>query len=129
MLFNFFKRKENRSHLRLNIYHLAKYSRLTTEPQSHVIACSIEDISRGGVCLFTDEDLPVSSVIKVYINFPQFHQPVSALAKVIWTKRIGKSNRYNIGIQFLDIENIFQEIIAKRLDSLNKMVKKRRRGE
>lgn len=122
----FFKKEERRRVPRLSVYHLAKYYRLSPEPHSHIITCSVKDIGKGGVCLRTEEDLPVFSVLQLYINFPQFHEPISTLAKVMWTKKLGKGNKYEVGIQFLDIENIFQEVIAKRLDAVNKIIKKGR---
>lgn len=121
----FFKKKEKRTSPRFTIYHLAKYHHLTPEPSGHLVTCSVKDIAGGGVCLRTEEELPVSTVIQLYINLPQFSQPVSTLAKVIWTRKLDRTNRYESGIQFLDIEGIFREVITERLDSLNKIVKKR----
>ncbi len=121
---NMLRQKEERKFPRLNAYHLAKY-RLVSKPQDQVVVTSIKDISGGGTCMRVEEKLPVSSVIQLYINFPQFSHPIPSLAKVIWIKKVGRTNRYDVGIQFLEIEEVLHREIVKRIDYVSKIIKEK----
>jgi len=123
MKINMIKKKEKRAYLRLPVYHLVKY-RLTSQPKEEPpVITSIKDVSGGGIYLRLDEHLPVSTVIQLYINFPQIPQPIPTLAKVVWIKQLGKSKRYEAGVQFLEIEDAFRQAIIKRVESVRKITK------
>ena len=109
------KKETKERSARAKVYHLAKY-RLASEPSKEPGMTSIENIGRGGVCIYLDGDLPASSVVQLYINLPPIHQSIPTLAKVVWTKRIGRTNRYKAGLQFLEIEEVAQQSIGKRVD-------------
>lgn len=119
---NTIEQKERRRQSRLNAYHLVKYL-LATEQQGPVLA-SVKDISAGGLCLRTREKLPVSGVIQLHINFPQLQEAIPTTAKVIWVRKLGKVNRYEAGIQFLNIEQAFRDLIIKRIDGVNEITAK-----
>lgn len=112
---------DKRKHLRLHVYHLAKYRSLS-DPNGPLITAHIKDIGGGGACLCLEECLPVSTVIQLYINFPQSPQPVKSLAKVAWTRKIGKSNSYESGLQFIEIEEAYRREIISRIESVKKEV-------
>ena len=115
------EKNEKRKHTRLGVYHLVKY-RLVSELDKGEFLTSIKDISDGGLCLRTNEKLPISSMIQLYINFPSFPKPVSSLAKVVWVNQVGKMNKYDTGIQFSDIEEALRSEIARRVESVIKKV-------
>jgi c-di-GMP-binding flagellar brake protein YcgR len=110
---------DKRQHPRLHVYHLAKY-RLTSNPNSPLVTAHIKDIGGGGACLCLEESLPVSTIIQLYINFPLLPQPVKSLAKVAWTRKIGKSNSYESGLQFIEIEEAYRRQIISRIESVKK---------
>lgn len=116
--------KERRKYIRLKAYHLAKY-RCLSNPEKPAVTASIKDIGGGGVCLRVEEQIPVSSILQIYINFPQMPQAIPCLAKVVWAKKLGKTNRYELGIQFLEIEDIFRQTIIKRIGSVHKRLNER----
>lgn len=118
------RKKEKRKYPRLNAYHLVKY-RLISSPQAELVTASIKDISGGGFCLRTEEGLPVSTGIQLFINFPQFSQPIPSLAKVVWIKKLGKSKRYELGLQFLEIEEVLRQEITKRIDYVRRRVRRK----
>src|SRR3989338_4220601 len=109
---------------RAKVYHLAKY-RLVSESSKEPVMTSIENIGRGGVCIYLDGDLPCSSVVQLYISLPQIQQPIPTLAKVVWTKRIGRTNRYKAGLQFLEIEALAQQSIEKRVGFVDEHLRKK----
>lgn len=117
------KIKERRVYPRLGIYHLAKY-RLISRPQEPLVVASVKDISGGGIRLKVDEKIPLSSVIQVYINFPHISEPIPSLAKVVWIRKIHRSNRYEVGLQFLEMENILRQAVIKQVENVTKITNK-----
>ncbi|MDD5428454.1 MAG: PilZ domain-containing protein [Candidatus Omnitrophica bacterium] len=114
---------DKRKHPRINVYHLAKYCLPSGSNQTTIIT-GIKNIGAGGICLQTEEPLPVGSVIQVYINFPKAPKPVPALAKVVWVNHSKKKNCFDVGMNFVDIEQAFSSSIIKSVDAVNKISKK-----
>lgn len=107
--------KERRNYYRLHAYHLAKYHLIQKSGERPIVA-AIKDIGGGGICLQTEEYLPIASIIQVYINFPKLSQPIPTLAKVVWVRRLGKKSVYEAGVEFVDIEQIFRNAIVRSVD-------------
>lgn len=84
------------------------------------IFATISDISGGGVCIRTQECLPVSSLIELKINFPHIATSIFALAKVIWVRQRGRGRRYEVGMQFVEIEESIRKIIDEQVAQVYK---------
>ncbi len=108
-----------RKHPRLHAYHLVKY-KLLSSPENKFVTASVKNISGGGVCLRSVEKLPVSSVLEIYISFPQLSEPIPGVVKVVWVKKLKKEPLYESGIQFLNIEEALRDVIIKRVDYVYK---------
>lgn len=108
-------KKEKRKFLRLNVYHLVKY-KLASQKEWQVAVASIRDISAGGVCLRTEERLVKNSILQMNINFPGFSSPLSSLAKVVWARKMGKTNHFEAGLEFFEIEDLLRLEITQRVD-------------
>ena len=109
---------DKRTHSRLNVYHLVKY-RLLSHPEDRPIVTSVRNISGGGICLLTGKPLNLGTVIVVFINFPKVQKPIQSLAKVMWLKKDPKNkNLYNIGIQFVEIEESLRREIVRRIEEV-----------
>jgi c-di-GMP-binding flagellar brake protein YcgR len=111
--------KERRKFIRLEVYHLAKYRPLSDakEAPSYILA-AVRDIGAGGLCLVTEETLPLSSLVQLKINFPGISTTVFTLAKVVWIKQIKKTKHYLLGTQFMEID----ESVRKGIDGKAKFV-------
>lgn len=107
--------KERRKFIRLNVYHLVKY-KLASQGKWQTAIASISDISAGGVCLRAEEKIAKGSILQVSINFPQLSSPVFCSAKVVWMKKIGKANRFEMGLEFFEIEDLLRQEITRRID-------------
>jgi len=115
--------KENRQYIRLKAHHLAKYRVVSAERQDPTARiANIQDIGAGGVCLFIDEPLPVSTLIELKIIFPASPIPISALAKISWVKQIGKRKLYKVGAQFVEIEDVFRKTIDEQVKFVVKKI-------
>lgn len=121
------REKERRKFTRLSAYHLAKYHVISGAKGGQKVIVPIKDISGGGFCLQVDEELPVSAVIQVYIQFPGIAQPLPCLAKVLWRKYLKRIKRYRVGAQFIEIEEILRQEIVKHIDDVCKRVEEKRR--
>lgn len=122
------EKKQRRRYLRLNAYHLVKYRLISSSRKDEsLLLSSIKNIGGGGACLHVEEYLPPLSVVQLHINFPGLSRPVPCLAKVMWIKRIGKSNRYKVGLQFLEIEEALRAEIIKHIGlAISKDIKRKR---
>ena len=112
-------KKENRKFHRLNAYHLVKY-KLTSQGEWQTATASVGDISAGGFCLRTEKAIPKDSILLVRINFPGLSSPISSSAKVIWVKKIGKANRFEIGLEFLEIEDLLRQEIIRHIENVRR---------
>ena len=120
------KREERRKHLRLKVYHLVKYRVISDEsPQPHPLLASIKDIGAGGICLITEEPLDVSANLQLQINFPDLKKPVFTLGRVAWLKQVAKMNRYEVGVEFVNIEASLRALIDGDVRFVYRKLKKR----
>lgn len=118
------QKKEERQFGRLGAYHLVKYKAVTQEgEESAPVLATIKDIGTGGVCLRSEEYLPVSTTIELKINFPHLSTPIFALGKVIWIKQRKKGKFYEIGVQFFEIEESMRKIIDEQTKSVYRRLK------
>jgi c-di-GMP-binding flagellar brake protein YcgR len=106
---------EKRAYQRLGVYHIAKYKPVDGSKDSAPVIAAVKNVSGGGVCLVVNGNVPVSSVIQLYINFPKLNVPIVSVAKVVWAHKIGKGKYYELGIRFLEIDRIFQQAIVDRI--------------
>ena len=116
--------KERRTTLRAGIYHLVKYSLVSECPGARKVLASLKDFSAGGICLLADEELPEKAIIRLEINLPEIEQPVSALAEVLWKKRLKIANKYKIGIRFVEIEESVRNKIMERIESVHRRLRR-----
>lgn len=122
------RNKEKRKYIRLRAHHLVKYRLLVDGQAASPFAIApVQDIGAGGICFNTEEHLPISGLIELKINFPAVSTPIPSLAKIIWIKQKSRARRYEIGAQFVDIEQAIRKIIEKRIDSAVDRLQKKSR--
>ena len=121
-------KKERREFIRLQAYHCVKYRLLSTvDTQAHPFTAStVKDISGGGICLRTEELLPESSLIELKINFPHISTYLSVVAKVVWIKPRDRIRRYDIGMRFMDIDELLRKIIEGQVKMVYGRINKKR---
>lgn len=120
--------KERRGFIRLQAYHCVKYKLLSTEDKERhpFIAATIRDISAGGVCLRIEEHLPESALIELKINFPHIATSIYVLAKIIWTRQRDKIRRYDVGMQFIEIEDVMRQAIDEQIKRVYDKLRRRK---
>ena len=118
--------KDRRKFLRLKVYHLVKYKVIfKDQPSRPFLLAAIKDIGAGGICLKTEEALPKSAILELQINFPNLSQPIYTLGRVVWIKQRSKLNRYEIGVEFTQIEESLRKLIDKDVQFVYKKLNKR----
>ncbi len=119
-------RYENRrKYIRLRAYHLAKYRAVSDDNKGGAFTvASIRDIGAGGVCILTEDHIPLGTLLELNINFPAITTSVFALAKVVWVKEIRKIKRYEIGAQFVQINDSMRVLIDGQVQRVCNNVKK-----
>jgi len=126
---NKIREKERRKFIRLEVYHLAKYRPLSgNKEESPYILGTVRDIGAGGLCLVSEEHIPLSSLLQLKINFPGISTAVFTLAKVVWVKQIKKTKRYLIGTQFVEIDESIRKNIDGRAKFVQDKLNKRKSG-
>jgi c-di-GMP-binding flagellar brake protein YcgR len=69
------------------------------------------DLSRGGICLTVNEFIPVKAQVVVYLQQQGESRLVELKGTVAWVKIIPESDRYQIGVEFGDLdESVRREI-------------------
>ena len=70
-----------------------------------------KDLSRGGICLTVSQFVPVKGIVVLYLQ--RYHESKVIVVKgtVSWVKMLPDSERYQIGVQFEDLdESVKREV-------------------
>lgn len=80
--------KENRRHMRLPIetrmFIELEAPGLSGKTASNMLACTAEQVSRGGFQAALDRELSPESIFQVVIESPQTSEPLHLWAEVVW---------------------------------------------
>jgi hypothetical protein len=60
-----------------------------------------ENVGAGGVCLVTDQVLPLNSILRCELSVSDMPMDIPTLMQVRWLQKIHGKNDYKIGLQFL----------------------------
>jgi len=121
------KLQERRAFIRLQAYHCVKYrilSEVSVDQNKELTIASIKDIGAGGVCIKTEERLPIGALIELKINFPRIVTSIYAIARVVWVKQLDKLRRYEIGMQFTKIEDTLRKIVDAEIKGVYESIKR-----
>ena len=62
-----------------------------------------KDISAGGLLFFSDEVLPIGSILELNLELPNGQESIECLARVVRVEEIEEEKNYHIAVCFLDI--------------------------
>jgi diguanylate cyclase (GGDEF)-like protein len=101
MYFGSERRKDARVYTRLHI-ELAPRGAASKKGRAQSV-----NISRGGLCVFSNTALPVGAKIDMDIRLPQRGDLITATASVIWVKKVDNvaGFRYKIGVKYDSIDS------------------------
>ncbi len=75
------------------------------------------DISEGGVRLSVDKFVPVNTDVVLELGLGKLSNMINAVAKVAWTNFIPFSDRYQLGLEFYEINCQNQKDISDYVNS------------
>jgi len=73
---------------------------------------SVRNICIHGICLFLPEVVEGKDTINMKILLPGRKDPLRALGSVVWYSAGDREGFYNVGIEFLEISDEDQKLIA-----------------
>ena len=94
--------QEKRQSARFRVLSLVKYA---IEPGGDIFqATNIQNVSRGGLTFFTEQEIKEGEVLRLYFLPPNREKPVEARGKVVrCIQDIKNKKAFEIGVQFLDV--------------------------
>ncbi|MBN1410284.1 MAG: PilZ domain-containing protein [Spirochaetales bacterium] len=75
-----------------------------------------KDISQGGICITTSEKpLPMGKICNLRISMPESKEQIIVKGRVMWNREYetGAVKLYDNGLEFIDLEEEFAEIIKE----------------
>lgn len=75
-----------------------------------------KDISAGGVQIISNNFIPKNNIVKLTINF--IDSLFTIKAKIAWCNKKRISERYNAGLEFIEMSQTLNQQINHSLDSL-----------
>ncbi len=121
--------KDKREFLRLSEIWNLNYKIIALEDiQKTNISSLTVNISGGGVCFETDEEIPEGAMLVLDLISKHFPSPIIAIAKSVWCKQSKKKDKFDVGVQFWwtgwkdndSQEAVSEHIIKNFLDWANK---------
>ncbi|MFH1504938.1 MAG: PilZ domain-containing protein [Candidatus Omnitrophota bacterium] len=83
-------------------------------PKEHIIISHTENIGVGGVRVFVDEKLNISSEVGLEIYLGQ--SPISCKGKIAWV--VERADRFDTGIEFLEISEKDERVISNIVENI-----------
>ncbi|MFH1655517.1 MAG: PilZ domain-containing protein [Candidatus Omnitrophota bacterium] len=97
-----YQNKDKRTNERKRIYASVRYQLKSSQEFGSTSSC---DISEGGLRLNFEKFIPNNTEFLLQMNLPTMPKIVNALGKVVWANRIPHSDRYQLGLKFVDIDS------------------------
>ncbi|MBM3249027.1 MAG: PilZ domain-containing protein [Candidatus Omnitrophica bacterium] len=73
------------------------------------------DISKGGIGLLVQKFVPKDTNLIMELSLAPKTEPVLAVGKVRWVRKVGYGDRYRLGMQFTDISQSSKNRLAEYL--------------
>lgn len=70
-----------------------------------------KNVSEGGVRFRSDRFISLACRLVVEFNIPELNQPIKAVSKIAWIKKLPTGDDYEVGNQFLEISRKDKEAI------------------
>ena len=106
---------DNRKHVRLQSRFPLKYKDLRQEgevPRGTIT----KNISEGGVRFRSDRFISLACRLVLELNLPALDNPIRAVSKVTWIKKLPAGEDYEVGNKFLEISREDRETIRDFVD-------------
>ena len=111
------KKDRRRRHPRINATLVIHYQ-VTNETQLRA-DCRSKNISEGGICFRLYQQLETGDMLKLWIHFRDFIDPLLVIGKVVWTKHThGEEYPFEAGIEFTLFDSLLRSKIQDYIQSI-----------
>jgi len=107
---------ENRKRPRFRIANTVRCEDLIDNRPFYTV---IRDISSGGIKLTSEDFIGIDRQVRVKINLVD--ASVEGLGKVVWCNQQPYSNRFQIGIEFTDINSTGQKVLENFIGTIESL--------
>ena len=111
---------DRRKHKRLNASIPVHFKVKATNKFGNTLIC---DISGGGIRVMLENFVPLNTDFVVEFTITDLFQIITAVGRVVWTKKMPHCERYQLGLEFKEIltrnQDTINQFIANKLNSLN----------
>lgn len=111
--------KDRRKYLRIPESSQISYEVLSTSKIRDFVT---KDISQGGIRFLVNEFIPNNSLLKIRVTLEKIHFCFEALVKMVWINEDPRSERFEVGVEFI---NISEEAQQHLIDYINAIIKLR----
>jgi len=94
--------KNKRKHPRIDVSFPLRYKELH-EKEDLTRGTLSKNLCEGGVRFKSDRFISLACRLVVELNFPEIKEPVRAVARIAWIKKLPTGNDYEVGNQFLNM--------------------------
>lgn len=116
------KWEEKRKYIRLKAHHLLKYKVLDKDAELSFA----KNISAGGVLFYSREEVSLGSTVEMEILFPQYPNPIKVVAKIVWKKPVKNMEGFDLGAEFINVEEDAKNFINDRILAIDKEMKEKK---
>ncbi|MBL7197733.1 MAG: PilZ domain-containing protein [Candidatus Omnitrophica bacterium] len=80
----------------------------------------IKDIGQGGIRFFVEECVPQNSLLEIRLTIKEIPFSFKAVVKARWVKKEDYGDRYEIGVEFINIPKEATEHLIRYIESVIK---------
>jgi c-di-GMP-binding flagellar brake protein YcgR len=86
--------------------------------QNKIKATLSRDISEGGIRLWIEGYIPINANFLLEMNLPKIYKMIRLVARVAWVLRIPHSDRYQLGLEFIEINQAHKKDLTEYIKML-----------
>lgn len=109
--------KDRRKYVRIPESSQISYEVISTAKVSDFVT---KDISQGGIRFLVNEFIPHNTFLKIRVTLERIHFCFEALVKLVWINEDPRSERFEVGVEFV---NISEEAQQHLIDYINTIIK------
>jgi len=111
-------RRNRRGFTRLATHHLLKFRILDRGAEEQISFA--KDIGGGGVLFRSRENLKKGALLDLQVQFPSSPEPIRAIAKVVHSVPARAKGEYDVGAQFVEIDENARDMISDKVRTVHK---------
>lgn len=100
--------KERRKYKRINID-----IDITVDKSNAIIRSKAKNIGAGGICLISEIDFPVSTIINLIFHLPVISKTIGVTGEIVWNEYLVNDDVFYCGVMFTKIPKRYEELLQE----------------